>query len=105
MAGVDPGRSSANPGPGPTRTPEQVWNTFAGAGAHPPIVVGDTAYVASDTESVVAIALADGTERWRFPISAGTDTPTQKTMSIEGGKSYELSFQMDADAAKLATVN
>ncbi len=76
MAGVDPGRSSANPGPGPTGTPEQLWNTFVGGGAHPPIVVGDTAYVASDTENEVAIAVADGTERWRFPIGAGTDTPT-----------------------------
>ena len=76
MAGVDPGRTNAHPGPGPLDTPEHIWNTFLGGGAHPPIVVENTIYVASDSESLEAVNRADGTERWRFPIAAGTDTPT-----------------------------
>lgn len=76
MAGVDPGRTSANPGPGPLTTPALAWSAFVGGGVHPPIVVDGTAYVASDTELVAAISLADGAEVWRVPIGAGTDTPT-----------------------------
>lgn len=55
---------------------EVVWKRRVNedcSGRSSPTIAGDTVYVGSNDEAVLAFALEDGTERWRFDTEASVD--------------------------------
>ncbi|MGI8478179.1 MAG: PQQ-binding-like beta-propeller repeat protein [Thermomicrobiales bacterium] len=67
MAGVDPGRTNLQPGPGPEGVPSLRWRTFAGANGGTPVLVGGSVYVPS-AGGLTAFDAATGARRWRAEI-------------------------------------
>lgn len=71
MAGVDPGRTNLQPGPGPEGVPSLRWRTFAGANGGTPVLVGGSIYVPS-AGRMAAFDVATGAQRWRTEILGAT---------------------------------
>jgi outer membrane protein assembly factor BamB len=59
-------RTGVNPGPAPSDRPAVKWKVFVGGESYAsPIVGGNTVFVSTKAGSLIALALADGAERWR----------------------------------------
>ena len=62
-------RTGENPGPAPLDRPVVKWKTFVGGESYAsPVVGSETVYVATKSGSLVALRLANGSERWRVHV-------------------------------------
>ena len=79
----DSARTGVMPGPGPTTAPPLAWSFQAqGPIRSSPAVVGKTVFVASTDGIVHALAIEDGTERWRAEL--GADAGAASPLVIDG---------------------
>ncbi len=75
-------RTGENPGPAPLDRPVVKWKTFVGGESYASPVVGDeTVYVATKAGSLVALRLANGSERWRTHVG---DYVARTTPALSG---------------------
>jgi eukaryotic-like serine/threonine-protein kinase len=75
-------RTGENPGPAPRERPVVKWKTFVGGESYAsPVVGAGTVYVATKAGSLVALRLADGSERWRTHVG---DYVARTTPALSG---------------------
>jgi len=79
-------RTGENPGPAPLERPVVKWKTFVGGESYAsPVVGAETVYVATKAGSLVALRLADGSERWRTHVG---DYVARTTPALSGSTLY-----------------
>jgi eukaryotic-like serine/threonine-protein kinase len=75
-------RTGENPGPSPAHRPIVRWKTFVGGESYAsPVVGAETVYVATKAGSLVALRLANGSERWRTHVG---DYVARATPALSG---------------------
>ena len=75
-------RTGENPGPAPLERPVVKWKTFVGGESYAsPVVGAGTVYVATKAGSLLALSLADGSERWRTHVG---DYVARTTPALSG---------------------
>jgi outer membrane protein assembly factor BamB len=86
----NPERTGANPGPGPSDTPEELWRFRAGYGEFisSPALVGNRLYIGNTDGNVYAVASDTGQEVWR----AATGGPVISSPAVVEDVVYVGSF-------------
>ena len=75
-------RTGENPGPAPLDRPIVLWKTFVGGESYAsPVVAADMVYIATKAGSLIALQLADGSERWRTHVG---DYVARTTPALSG---------------------
>ena len=95
-------RTGENPGPAALERPVVKWKTFVGGESYAsPIVGAETVYVATKAGSLVALRLADGSERWRTHVG---DYVTRTTPALSGNTLFVAAgyalMAIDADTGR-----
>src|SRR5215213_7567690 len=92
-------RTGENPGPPPLERPVVKWKTFVGGESYASPVIGSgTVYVATNAGSLVALRLADGSERWRTHVGdyVARTTPALSGNTLFVAAGYKL-LAIDAE--------
>jgi outer membrane protein assembly factor BamB len=86
----DPERTGANPGPGPTGTPRELWRFQAGYGefVSSPALVGNRLFIGCTDGNVYAVDSGSGQEVWRVE----TGGPIISSPAVAGDVLYVGSF-------------
>jgi outer membrane protein assembly factor BamB len=95
-------RTGENPGPAALERPVVKWKTFVGGESYAsPVVGAETVYVATKAGSLVALRLADGSERWRTHVG---DYVTRTTPALSGNTLFVAAgyalMAIDADTGR-----
>src|ERR687894_731682 len=96
------GRTGENPGPAPLDRPVVKWKTFVGGESYAsPVVGAETVYVATKAGSLVALRLADGSERWRTHVGdyVARTTPALSGNTLFVAAGYAL-LAIDAETGR-----
>ena len=95
-------RTGENPGPAPLERPVVKWKTFVGGESYAsPVVGAETVYVATKAGSLVALRLADGSERWRTHVGdyVARTTPALSGNTLFVAAGYAL-LAIDAETGR-----
>jgi outer membrane protein assembly factor BamB len=95
-------RTGENPGPAPVGRPVVKWKTFVGGESYAsPVVGAETVYVATKAGSLVALRLADGSERWRTHVGdyVARTTPALSGNTLFVAAGYAL-LAIDAETGR-----
>jgi outer membrane protein assembly factor BamB len=95
-------RTGENPGPAPLDRPIVKWKTFVGGESYAsPVVGGETVFVATKAGSLVALRIANGSERWRVHVGdyVARTTPALSENTLYVAAGYTL-LSVDAETGR-----